>query len=386
MPRSLSRVLVTTVAAAAWAASLAAQTPPAPDPAVVAFARNIEATVAKGDASALAAGMDWDAVLNKAMAGAPATPKVEADFRAGFLKGVVSFQESILKAVTGGGSYKLLRVRQVGAQPRALFRLLAGGNVNYHEFHVTRGPRGIRVGDVYVYMSGETLSESVRHGWLPMAAEANKGLVDRLAGSENEFIKTAPQWREVQRLFKAGQHKEALAGYRKLPASVQGTRMMLLTRLGITQALEEPLYLESIEAFRRAFPTDPALDLILVDGFYMKKQYDKAVESVDRLETSIGGDAHLKNVRAGLLFAKGDLEGARTWATKAVAEEPTLLDAHWTLVTVSLQQKDHAETARLLTRLESDLKVPITDLTRVPEYAAFTKSAEYRKWMGSRRK
>jgi len=376
-------VAVALLAAMSASATRGAQTAAPADPAL-AFARRIEETVARGDGSALAAGVDWDAMLNKAMAGAPATPKVESDFRTGFLKGTASFQEAILKAVADGGSYKLLRVRQVGAQRHAIFRLLAGGNVNYHDLWLSTGPRGVRINDIYVYMSGETLSESFRRGWLPVAAEANKGLVDRLVGPENEFIRSASQWREVQRLLKEGKRQEALEGYRKLPASVQGTRMMLLTRIGITQGLEEPLYVEAIEAFRRAFPSDPALDLILVDAFFMKKQFGRAIESVDRLEATLGGDAHLKNLRAGLLFASRDLAGARTWAQKAVAEEPALVDAHWTLVTIALEQKDHAETARLLARIESELKVPIKDLTQIPEYAGFTKSPEYRKWMASR--
>ena len=50
---------------------------------------------------------------------------------------------------------------------------------------------------------------------------------------------------------------------------------------------------------------------------------------------------------------------------------------------MSLATKEYADTARLLTLIETKLGLRISDLTKLPTYAGFVKSPECAAWMKS---
>lgn len=91
----------------------------------------------------------------------------------------------------------------------------------------------------------------------------------------------------------------------------------------------------------------------------------------------------------GLSVARGGGElspaEAKVSAQQALAGKPGLLEAYWSLVGISLQTKDHAETARLLALLEGEHGVALGDLSSQSEYAEFVRSDAGRKWQKERK-
>jgi hypothetical protein len=96
-------------------------------------------------------------------------------------------------------------------------------------------------------------------------------------------------------------------------------------------------------------------------------------------------DPYLNVLRAGIHYQAGDLAAAEVAARKALAEEPTLEDAYWQVATVSLDTKSYETTVEMLDLLQQRFGVELEDLTKVPEYADFVKSPEYRKWAQTRK-
>ena len=151
--------------------------------------------------------------------------------RRGFMKGankVVSdelFTQQIVGNVEAGGSYDFLRIRMVDDSPRPLFRLLTpDGALNYHEYILVRREDGkLEVEDVYIYLSGETISQTIRRILIPVLAAQNfLGMAD---SNEMKFIKAI---RTIGESVRSGDFETAIDAYQTLSEEKQNLKPMLI--------------------------------------------------------------------------------------------------------------------------------------------------------------
>lgn len=350
------------------------------------FARELEASFAKQDPSFLNARFRADLVADRAMAGIEAPPDVTAGFRAGLTESLPLAQK-ILSDMGKGGRYVFLRFRMVDGQPRVFFRLTnEGGDLNYHQLVLSRGPDGKPVvADLYQATTGECLSDTVRRGYLCIAANANRGLISRLVGKESDYVAHFAEIGQMTQHVQSGKGKEAIAVFDALPASLKTDKSVLLLRLNAAGLVDLPSYQAAALDLEKAFPSDPCIELCMLSSFISSKRFDRALQGLDRIEAMVGKDSYLDYQRAEVHFAAGNLPGCKTSAAASIAAEPALLGPHWILVLTSLQEKDFRETARLLTRLESDLGLYMGDLTSVDAYKEFVVSDAYRDWLKTRK-
>jgi TonB family protein len=381
--RPLIRVGVSLVLLA-WAAAVHAAAPA--DDAVQRFVARIESQAATAEGSLFDVALDVDAMLDIAL-----KDEGSAELRTVFrrdMKKTLSGVSSLAHAIKDGGSYRLLRLRTDPRRgPTALFRLITGnGTFNYHEYALKRDAAGVRAVDVYIFINGEWMSDTIRRSWLLALGETGlPAQIKRVAGFESDMAKSGPLVDTVNKLQAAGQLRAALDAWRKLPASIQANKSVLIQRVQIAKGLGEQEYSDALAAFANQFPGDPALDMLLVDDHLNKKQWDLALETMDRIRRAVGGDAYLDVMRANVLVARNDPAAAKAALRTAVEQEPTLLPAYWLLLRFSLTEKKYTETAALLSALESDAGFTVPDLTQVEEYAGFVASDAYKVWTETRR-
>ena len=122
----------------------------------------------------------------------------------------------------------------------------------------------------------------------------------------------------------------------------------------------------------------------MIDGATQNGDLDGALAGVDQLDKSVGGDPYLDLMRANLLVEKKDYAKARQHLAKLETWNSQLVDTQWVYVAISLAEKNHDETARLLNKVADEFGIEIQDLTAIPEYAEFVKSPQYEAWMKSR--
>ena len=347
------------------------------------LAKRIEGLIAKRDGQAFDALLDVEVMLAKATRGLAVSPENIKAFKQGFRRSF-SLSRQIFDALQESGTYSLLRLRRVEGRQRALFRMEADAGFNYHEYVLSAGPDDLRVQDVYVYMTGEFLSETIRRHAMNSFA-SSKGFVAKLLGTDRDYLKNLDKMKAMNEHVTRGEFQEGLAVYAKLPASLRVEKTYLIMRLRLALGSgDNDAYAKAIEDFEKAHPTDPALDLLSIDGFFLRKEYAKALASVDRLDKRVGGDPYLDVTRADLHIAAGDHAKGRECAARALKKDPGLDDALWSLVTVSLHGKDFKETVRLLRRLEKDFGAA-PEVESIPLYAEFTKSPEYAEWKDSKK-
>jgi hypothetical protein len=357
------------------------------------FAADVQQAVIARDQEALGKLIDGDAILETAMAGIDVSPSARDGFKTGAKKSLYKEDgliNSIIKAAstnTEGDGYKLLHIHWVGSQKRALFRLLQGDGrgVNYHDLVLSKGPDGrVRFTDMYIYMSCELISQTFRRGFIQVAANLNRGILTKLAGWENEFVENLPKIQQITAAVNEGRSQDALVRLKELPLELQKDKTVLLIRVRAAQQVNDTEYAAAIDDFRRYHPGDAAVDFLSIDGFTLKDQFDKALGCIDRLDKALGGDPYLNVLRSGMHMNLKDLPAAHQDAEKAIAEEPTLQDGYWTLVTVTLLEQKFDETVKTLNALADKFHLAFKDLTTAPSFAEFVKSPQYREWLESR--
>ncbi|HVR85892.1 MAG TPA: hypothetical protein VMU54_16350 [Planctomycetota bacterium] len=348
------------------------------------FAQAIAAGFKSGDAAALDRAIDVDAMADRALVGMDA----KEDWKRGFRKGVketFSLGKAIAQSIQDKGSYTFLRFRTVDGKRRAMFRLVAGGSYNYHDCLVEPAADGFRIVDIYIYTTGEWMSASLRRMALGALAQ-EPGTLGKLVGRENEYVKFLPQIQTMTALHNQGKNAEALKIYEGLPASVKKEKNALVVRIAVASAVSVPEWTKAVDDLKKAYPGDPCLAIQSIALLIVAKKFDEAAKGYEDLDQAIGGDAYLHCRKADVWFTKGDLAKARESAEKAVEIDPAYAEGYWIQVTIGLKEKRWTDVSAILTRIEKDLRLSISDLSRAKVYAEYVTTPEYEAWMKSRGK
>jgi len=350
------------------------------------FCAKIETTLREGDPTFLTKSLDMDGILARVMRGFAGPEELREAFGAALRKSF-QFGAKIRDSTGQTGSYRLLRIREFQGRPAALFRLVnEESGVVYHELALAADPSGaVRIADVYVHNSGEWIGETFRRGFLPMADSAQKDFLETLEGEEKLFLQNISEVQGILLLIKAARAADALKMWTALPEPLRKNKNLLLMRLSLAAEVGARELDAAIEDFGKVFPDEPALDLALMDILTEQKKFEEAFAAIARIEKSLGGDPYLHVLRAGVLLKQDKFAEAKAWAQKTVEAEPTLVDGPIALLTISLLEKNHAETARLLAALETEFTLTMGDLTKAQQYEHFVKSKEYAAWLESRK-
>ena len=244
---------------------------------------------------------------------------------------------------------KYLGLREEGGTFRPIVRMVSAAGLNYVELELGRFPEGVRAVDATYYLTGEPLSKTLAR----LMGSAQTALDDGSAGD----VMVMQQISEKQR---SGDHAGALALIKQLPPALREDKSMMLLEIGLDPGDDEARYLAAIERFEKKFPGDPALDLVSVDGFFMRKQFDRLHASLDRLDKSVN-DPYLQVMHALAFIDDKQLDKAQAALDKAIEREPELQDAWDTRSTLCITKKDYACATESLKMLNDKFKVPVTD-------------------------
>jgi hypothetical protein len=368
---------------AIWVAAMALGQEPA-ERALEDLPRKIEEAFRKGDPAALDRAIDVEALLDRALKGVGGASESLAGFRNGVKKSF-QFGPRVAQQLGTDGTYTFLRVRRAGAERRAVFRMLVGESYSYQEFLLeSRAGGEPRIADVYIHLSAEWMSESLRRGYLSLLAK-EPGALAKALGAENEYAKHLPRISEFSKLAREGKHAEALKAWAELPAEVRKEKSVLVVRCTAALQVGGEEALRALEDLKAAVPGDPCISVLSIGPLTDAGKDAEALRAVDDLDRAVGGDPFLHVVRSWIHSGAGRGDRARESARKAVEGEKGLAIAYWTLINLSLREKKFAETAKALSELEAGTGARIDELKGEP-FAEFVKSPEYEAWLRSRRK
>lgn len=349
------------------------------------FLESMGQSVDEGKLTEFNRSIDWDGMSAKASRGFQIPVKSKGKFLSEFRDAQdadTGFSGQVVRSATRGGSYTLVKIHEVGAETRAMFRMVLpeDGGFNYHDYVLGRVGGQLKATDVYIYGAGEMLTSTMRRAMIISAASQGPEWLKGLTGRDLDMAKSARQIREYSDLAAKGDPEGVLARYAKLPRSVQSEKGVLLVRLYAATQIDDKTQEEALADIRKSDSKDYAGDLQCLASYLSAQKYTQFEKAVVRLNKAVGGDPYLNVVLAGMEVERQDYKKARELLEEAVTADDTVIDAWWSLVTVSLREKDFAATIKYLDRLATDFSVDVGDVTKNAEYADFVKSPEFAKW------
>lgn len=111
----------------------------------------------------------------------------------------------------------------------------------------------------------------------------------------------------------------------------------------------------AVDTMLNAYPDDGTHSLKLIEYYIPTRQYDKAIATLTRLQNQLGvEEGAIESLKASAAMAMGDLDVAEKYALAAVAAEPSLEVAWWSLLRVRVRAEDYEGATEALTRLEDE--------------------------------
>lgn len=329
--------------------------------------------------------IDWDGMSARASRGFQIPTKSKGKFLSEFRAAQdddTGFSGQVVRSATRGGSYTLVKIHEVGSETRAMFRMVLpeDAGFNYHDYVLGRVGGQLKATDIYIYGSGEMLTSTMRRAMIIAAASQGPEWLKGLTGRDLDMAKSAKLIREYSELAGKDDPEGVLTRFSKLPKSVQGEKGVLLVRLYAATQIDDKTQEEVLADIRKVDPKDHAGDMQCLAAYLAAQKYTQFEKAILRLNKAVGGDPYLNVVMAGMEVERQDLKKARQLLEEAVTADDTLIDGWWSLVTVSLREKNFTETVKHLERLASDFNVDVGDVTKNAEYADFVKSPEFAKW------
>ncbi len=279
------------------------------------------------DKAALHDLIDMNSMMRRATRQSAAKGRQEQEVLKGMRTSGTDLRSQFCGAPSDSNGLHFLRVHKRDGKEVLLYRSIVDESLNYIEFHAGKSADGrIKVDNIYIYMTGQTLVETLAQ------------MIDVLIGNDS-VVKALEDINEQI----ASDPAAALRILEALPKKALKAKPMQLLKIQAASSLDDATYEAAITEYEKLYPNDPSLNLVSLDGLIMRKNYQDALKALDKLETSLGGDSYLNDVRIGLLLEEGkDLERATTLAEEALKAAPESEDAHYLLLGVHVTNRNFA--------------------------------------------
>ncbi|HEX9513164.1 MAG TPA: hypothetical protein VF939_21890 [Puia sp.] len=206
----------------------------------------------------------------------------------GLLEGAIEgvqkarFGQQIVQGLGTDGSYQLVKQYEKDNHQHLLFRLYGNGNINYHDYELVKRGDTIKAIDIFVYMSGENISKTLAQTLMMM--QSNMRDMPKADQEKINKINTIKALLAQRDFIKAGQV------YDELPAEFKKQKIFQLIHIRISEGQGTESYAAALNEYESLFPNEPNMYLMKVDVYVLKKDYAKALESVNKLDSLIDKD------------------------------------------------------------------------------------------------
>ncbi|MGC4104196.1 tetratricopeptide repeat protein [Ferruginibacter sp.] len=251
----------------------------------IAFAKEIENSIKQGNGDLLDNAFDKKEFVKKMD-----LPNTEEGN--GFAKGIISkpiaLGSQLVAALSDQDNFQFIKYYEKAGRGHIVFRLYTNkdGSLNYHDYELVKTGGKCRLADAYIYVSGENLSETMMNIFNSLYGKVSGGKNI----SEDDKLADLNELKKVKELMQRGQNREAKEKYDKLPAYIKASKSVMLINVLICEDLSTDEYSAALAEFREKYPNEPNMSLLMIDGYFMQKDYVKMLAAVNALDSQINKD------------------------------------------------------------------------------------------------
>ncbi len=267
-------------------------------------------------------------------------------FRKGMERGM-QMGDNIDKSLTAKGTYSLVKQYEKDGRQHLIFRLYDNGSLNYHDLELIHLGEEVKIADIFVYTTGQLLSETLHGVFVQM-----KGMMDKNSGlsADDEWVRRMP---EIRTLLTQEKYQEALDLYEQMPVSVKNIRAMQIVHIEICSGMDMEQYDNALKQYQTLYPNEPNMNLLMIDGYIMHKEFDKALEAVNALDKQINTDPMLDYYRYLCYNLLDDQPKGIASLEKLMKTMPDFEEGAIELIATYLQVKDYDKARPLIKKFRA---------------------------------
>jgi hypothetical protein len=336
---------------------------------VEAFGKKIEKLAAARDLAALNEVFDKKGFLKKLEL--PSGTSAEG-FKQGLSSklnfGTLIFQNS--KDLT----YQFLhQYEKNNKEQHAIFRFYAPGvGLNYHDCVIELVKGQCKIANMYLYTTGENYDETLRNMFFEagLDEEASKKI---LTMREDDITRL----QRMRYFMQQKQFAEAKQEFEAMSLSAQQMRLMQLQNISICTNISNEEHLKAISNFKRLYPDDKKMGLVLLDGYFINEEYEQALECVNQLDSSVLGDPFLNYYRFNIYTRMNESNKAQTALETVVLKVKNFQPGFYSLIDLYLSQKEFVKADVLVKKYRASRKFNQQELDELLKfYPLYKEKAE----------
>ena len=269
------------------------------------FAKQLERSIYKKDEKLLDNAIDIKELLRKT-----AITKKESELES-FANGMgksMRLGSKIIESIGKTGLYQFVRQYEKEKVQHIIFRLFSDNGLNYHDYQLTRVKGQVKIDDFFIYLTGENFSKTI--GDLFIQFSFNKDTRDTETRKDLENME---QLKKVKDLMESGRNAEAKKIIDAMPEEIRKGKIVQIYNLKASAELGDEENTKAINEYQQLYPNEPNMHLMLIDVYFTQKDYSKALESVNKLDSSLGKDPFLDYYRAIISNLLNDKAAARKY-------------------------------------------------------------------------
>ena len=303
-------------------------------------------------------------------------------FNTGVLLGLsrsFNFGELLIQQKSEAGDFGFIRAYQDEKNQFHLLFRVYGEGLNYHDYLVKTINDELKIVDAYIYMSGENLSDSYKRYYKKLLNDSN--LLTSDVGNAS-ILKDMEKLQKVERLYSERKYKKALKVYETISYNSKNTKNFKLFKIQITFHISDELYYEAIKDYEVNFKNDPSLYLVALDGLIYRKEFDKCLNYIDKLDNLLEKDPFLNFIRGNVYRLKKDNDNALGKYAIVNLEYPEFIGAYENRLDIYLETNQNSKAIEILDVFLKDFKMDKEELNfnLTQEVPNFVKSKAYKNW------
>lgn len=291
------------------------------------FAKQLQQSIEKKDGQFMDDAVDRDEIISRAGLKSNSGAR---EFGAGIRK-AANMGSKIVEALSKEGSYEMVKIYEKDSKQHMIFRLYSDGSINYHDMELKRKKGDIKIADIFVYTSGENLSVTI------------KGIYDQFAGIIDKSNKT-DSWisslPDIRKKINAGEYQEAYDIYMNIPEEGRKAKAFRIVKVEICSGLDDEKHQQAIDELLAAFPDEANMQLILMDAYFMRKEYDKVMGAINAVDKMINKDPFLDYYRYLCYNVMENPVKAKEHLLLVTANYPAFADAQLELAATYLEENN----------------------------------------------
>jgi hypothetical protein len=304
----------------------------------LAFGKAIENSIKKGNGELLDNSFNREEFIKKM--NLPNTSE-----SSGFVKGIMqklTLGSQLVSILKDRDNFEVIKNYVKEGRQHIIFRMYTDkdGSLNYHDYELIKVNGECRIADVYIYMSGETLAETLGNTF--------NSLFQKSADVEQKKLTGLAEVKEIKLLMNKGKNADAKKIYDDLPGYLKKTKMVLLLNILVCSNLTADDYNAAIKSFQEKFPNEPNMNLMMIDGYYLQKDYAKMLAAVNALDAQINKDPLLDYHRYLSYNLLEDEKNSLLCLRRLVKNMPDLQKGYIELIAVNLKNNNKKEADSLI--------------------------------------